>query len=175
MSTIQGNLSNRRVLETELKKIVTIIQARMGSTRFPGKMMADLHGQPLVEWVIRRCKDATRVDEVVLSTSRFARDDPLAAVALECDVQLSRGPEEDVLTRFALAATLASADIVVRVCGDRPLVDPGWTDMAIEYYQSDHSIDLAYNHIESETQAWPRGFGVEVFSADLLRKMEWSL
>ncbi|NKB75834.1 MAG: NTP transferase domain-containing protein [Gammaproteobacteria bacterium] len=147
-----------------MSKVVTIVQARMGSTRFPGKMMADLHGSTMMEWVLRRCLLAKRVDQVVLATTDLPRDDVLVGVAEQCGVLISRGKEEDVLGRFAQAAALAEAETVVRVCGDRPLVDPKWTDLAVDYYANE-SVDLAFNHIPGEHDIWPRGFGVEVFSS----------
>ena len=112
------------------------------------------------------------MDEVVLATTEYPRDDVLVDVANALGVAVHRGSENDVLGRFAKAARLAQADVVVRVCGDRPLIDPKWTDMAIEYYLENERIDLAFNHIEDEQNQWPRGFGVEVFSADLLYMMD---
>ena len=134
--------------------------------------MADLNGYPLMQWVLGRCQRATLVDEVVLATTEYPRDDALVDVANALGVAAHRGSESDVLGRFAKAARLAEADVIVRVCGDRPLIDPKWTDLAIEYYLGNESIDLAFNHVEDEQNQWPRGFGVEVFSADLLYMMD---
>ena len=134
--------------------------------------MADLNGCPLIQWVLSRCQRAALVDEVVLATTEYPRDDALVDVANALGVAVCRGSENDVLGRFAKAAKLAQADVVVRVCGDRPLIDPKWTDMAIAYYLGNESVDLAFNHIEDECNQWPRGFGVEVFSADLLYLMD---
>ncbi|NKB64488.1 MAG: NTP transferase domain-containing protein [Gammaproteobacteria bacterium] len=154
-----------------MPKVVTIVQARMGSTRFPGKMMASLHGRTMMEWVLKRCMLASTVDQVVLATSDLPRDDALVEVAEQCGVAISRGQEEDVLGRFAKAAKLVDASTVVRVCGDRPLIDPQWTDLAVQYYVNE-PVDLAFNHISSEHDIWPRGFGVEVFSATNLYSMD---
>ncbi len=149
------------------EKVVTIVQARMGSSRFPGKMMASLEGRALIEWVLLRCRQAKKVNETVLATSTFPRDDVLAEVAASIDVAVWRGSESDVLGRFAGAAERHRASLVVRICADRPLVDPQLIDSAIMDYYSQEA-DLVYNHITGQGQRWPRGFGAEVLNAELL-------
>ena len=161
-------------LNREEQKVVIIIQARMGSTRFPGKMMALLNGSPLIEWVIKRCKKSYETSDVVLSTSDMAIDDVLVDKATVLNIGVDRGCEDDVLKRYSSAAKKYNADIVVRVCGDRPLVDPELVDMAVREYSLGHS-DLVYNHIAENGQNWPRGFGAEVISAKLLHWMDENL
>jgi spore coat polysaccharide biosynthesis protein SpsF len=139
----------------------------MGSSRFPGKMMEKLNDHTLMEWVIRRTKKARNVDEVVLATSKRAIDDILEKVALANNCQVFRGSESDVLGRYAAASIKHRADIVVRICADRPLVDPILIDQAIDVFNKS-VVDLVYNHISSQDQWWPRGFGVEVVSAKSL-------
>jgi spore coat polysaccharide biosynthesis protein SpsF len=136
----------------------------MGSSRLPGKMMEKLNGQTLMEWVIHRTKKAKNVDEVVLATSKKAIDDILEKVAIECNCQVFRGSESDVLGRYAATSKKYEADVVVRICADRPLVDPMLIDQAIDVFNRS-SADLVYNHISSKDQWWPRGFGAEVLSA----------
>lgn len=161
-------------LEARQKRVITIIQARMGSSRFPKKMMSFLNEKPLIEWVIKRCKKSQETTEVVLSTSNLERDDVLVSKASELGIGFSRDDEDNVLKRFSLAAKKYNADTVVRVCGDRPLVDPELIDMAIKEYNLTGN-DLVYNHIAESGQNWPRGFGVEVFSAKLLHWMDDNL
>jgi len=149
------------------ERVVAIIQARMGSQRFPGKMMEPLEGEPLMAWVLRRCLRAQRLDGVVLATTKHERDDVLCAQAEHLGVPVYRGSEADVLARYDEAAAEAQADIVVRICADRPLVAPEVVDLAVKTFQ-DQRPDLAYNHISGGGQRWPRGFGAEVLSRELL-------
>ena len=152
-------------------KVVVIIQARMGSSRFPGKMMEKLNGHTLMEWVIHRTKKAKNVDEVVLATSKKAIDDILERVAIENNCQVFRGSESDVLGRYAETSIKYEADVVVRICADRPLVDPMLIDQAVDVFNRS-SADLVYNHISSKDQWWPRGFGAEVLSAEELINLD---
>ena len=151
-------------------KVLVLIQARMGSTRFPKKMMAELHGMPMIEWVLRRCGSANQIDQVVLATSDLQRDDVLADHAEICGFDVYRGNEADVLGRFAKAAEQYNADIIVRVCGDRPLVAAEAIDAAVTFFDK-NDVDLAFNHIPEGGQNWPMGFGCEVLSAQLLFEM----
>lgn len=147
--------------------VVAIIQARMGSSRFPGKMAATLGPWPLVEWVLARAAKARSVDTVVLATSDKPQDDVLCGIAARLDIAVYRGDEQDVLGRYTAAAQLWDAETVVRICGDRPLVDPALVDLAIADF-ADGGADLSFNHISDGLQRWPRGFGAEVLSASLL-------
>ena len=98
--------------------IMAIIQARMGSTRLPGKMMAMVAGEPLIWHVVHRVRQAQTVDEVVLATSSSPRDDVIAQFCRERDIACYRGSENDLLDRFYQASKEHRADAVVRVCGD---------------------------------------------------------
>lgn len=149
------------------KRTVAIVQARMGSQRFPGKMMADLAGRPLIDWVLRRSARAGKIDEVVLATTDLAQDDVLEEAALEAGVPVYRGSSADVLGRYAAAARRHAAEVVVRICADRPLVDAEILDLAVQTFR-DLSPDLAFNHISDNGVNWPRGFGAEVLSAEQL-------
>ena len=152
-----------------MTKVVNIIQARMASVRFPGKMVADLHGYPAVDWVLKRCLKAKTVDETFLATSDTSQDDILAERAEHLNVPVFRGSKDNVLSRFAEVTKQTGADVIVRVCADRPLIDPALVDMAVNFFIEYDDIDLAYNHISGDGQNWPRGFGVEVLWAkDLL-------
>jgi spore coat polysaccharide biosynthesis protein SpsF len=112
-------------------RVVGIIQARMGSRRFPGKMMARLQGRPLLWHSIARMRHCVVLDELMLATSIDSGDDILAAFAEAMDLPVFRGPEDDVLGRFVGAAAASDADIVVRISGDAPLVDPLLTDKLV--------------------------------------------
>ena len=112
--------------------VVAIIQARMGSHRFPGKMLARLAGRPLLWHVVTRLRLCERVNQIVLATSSESTDDVLAAFGDTLSVETIRGSEEDVLSRFRLAAEITGADLIVRVNGDAPLIDPRLIDQLVE-------------------------------------------
>jgi spore coat polysaccharide biosynthesis protein SpsF len=98
--------------------VAAIIQARMGSTRFPGKITAPLCGRPLLAHVVERARRARCVDRVVIATTTQPRDDEVVELSAALGVDVVRGPEDDVLRRFVIAAEYARADIVVRITGD---------------------------------------------------------
>lgn len=152
-------------------RTVAIVQARMGSRRYPGKMMETLEGVPVIQWVLHRVARARLVDDVILATTTHGRDDPLVDVAGRLGIGVYRGSEDDVLDRYARAAELSRAGTVVRICADRPLVDPEVVDTAIRTFV-DQKPDLAFNHISEGAARWPRGFGAEVLSAALLAWMD---
>ena len=124
-------------------KVVAIIQARMGSSRLPGKMGMDLHGMPVIDWVLKRTKLARRLQEIVLATTEKSEDDFLEDAGNKNGVVVFRGNEKDVLRRFVDAGNIAKADLVVRVCGDRPLIDPSLVDLAIEHFLLTGAICLS--------------------------------
>ena len=143
----------------------------MNSQRFPGKMMEPLEGSPAIEWVLHRTAKAALVDDVVLATTADPLDDPLAMTAERLGIRVFRGSEADVLGRYARAAEMSAAETVVRICADRPLVDPNVVDLAVRTFH-EHKPDLAFNHISDPAARWPRGFGAEVLSASLLAWMD---
>lgn len=149
---------------------VAIIQARMGSSRFPGKMLARLGGIPLLEWVVRRLLRATTLAQIVLATSDVAADDALAELASDIGITVYRGSETDVLGRFVGAARLARADNVVRICADNPFIDPDEVDCLVNFFV-DNPCDYACNHQDRLGSGYADGFGAEILSAALLEKM----
>jgi spore coat polysaccharide biosynthesis protein SpsF len=112
-------------------RIVAIIQARMGSTRLPGKVLRPIAGQPLLWHIIHRLKRSQLVEQIAIATSTHPGDDAIAAFGREHGVAVIRGPEDDVLARFARAAELLDADVIVRVSADAPFIDPGFIDHLI--------------------------------------------
>jgi spore coat polysaccharide biosynthesis protein SpsF len=104
---------------------VAVVQARMGSTRLPGKVLMDLDGEPLLALVLARVGRAAGIDEVAVATSTLPGDDPVAEEARRCGARVVRGSEQDVLDRYAGAAAELEAELVVRITADCPLVDPG--------------------------------------------------
>ena len=109
-------------------KVVAVVQARTGSTRLPGKVLADVGGIPLIAHSLRRLRVACRVDDVVLATTEHPSDDALIELASREDIRSYRGSEHDVLSRVRGAAMSVDAEAVVRITGDCPLLDPDvWT------------------------------------------------
>lgn len=137
-----------------------IVQARMGSTRLPGKVLEDIAGRPMLWHVVHRVRAAGLVDEVVVATSTSDEDDPVEAFCEEHGIPCFRGSEEDVLDRFHRAAERHGADPVVRITGDCPLSDPRVIDRVVRAY---HDLDADYvTNVLPYT--YPDGLDVEVFS-----------
>jgi spore coat polysaccharide biosynthesis protein SpsF len=150
-------------------RVAAFVQARMGSSRLPGKSLLPLWGDmPLLELVLRRVGAARQVGEVVLATSDASGDDRLAALAASLGVAVHRGPEDDVLARFAGSLEAQPADAVVRVCADNPFVDPGAIDDLVTRFRAGQPCDYASNH--TEASGLPDGIGAEVVSASALRR-----
>lgn len=116
----------------EHPRVVAIIQARMGSTRFPGKVLHDIAGKPLLWHVIHRLQGAKRIDRIVIATTTAASDDALLDFGRRNDIPVVRGSEYNVLARFDAAAMAHKADIIVRVCSDSPFIDGAYIDSFIE-------------------------------------------
>lgn len=146
---------------------VAILQARMSSSRLPGKVMKPLAGRPMIERQLerlRRCREDLRL---VVATSTEASDDPLAAHLQGIGVDVYRGPLDDVLGRYVGAAqAFAAGDVVMRLTADCPLADPGVIDDCLRL-RADLGCDYASN---GRNRTYPRGLDVEVFTlAALLR------
>jgi spore coat polysaccharide biosynthesis protein SpsF len=162
----------------ELGRTVAIVQARMGSSRLPGKMMMGLCGKPLLFWVLSRVKKSTLIGSVLLATSDKVEDDPLEEVAFQLHVPVFRGSENDVLGRFRKAAKSVSAEKIIRICGDNPLIAPEEIDRLVASYssilkQGNCSERLyAFNYGPQMGNNYPDGLGGEMFSFKLLQKLD---
>ena len=151
---------------------VALIQARMGSSRLPCKMMLSLHRMPLIDWVVHRTAKSALLDRIIVATSINPTDDPLVNHLENQGVEVFRGPEDDVLERFRLAGELAGATHIVRICADNPLIWGGEIDNLIRHYREQEAVgcDYAYNHIPRGNQ-YPDGLGAEMLSFDLLSEI----
>lgn len=149
--------------------IVAIVQARVGSTRLPAKVFADLAGQPMIARVVRRVTRAARPHHVVVAIPNASRDDSLADLCRASDWPFYRGSEEDVLDRYYWAAREYDAEGVVRITSDCPLIDPGIIDDVVTLFL-EGKWDYVSNTLEPRT--FPRGLDVEVFTSDAL-KVAW--
>jgi len=146
--------------------IIAIIQARLGSTRLPKKVFADLAGKPLIWHVINRLKYSNRINDIVLATTNSAVDDELASWATKEKVNLFRGSENNVLERFYFAAKQYSADIIVRITADDPFKDPLIIDQVIDKLLVEN-LDFAYNN---NPPTFPEGLDTEVFTYNAIEK-----
>ncbi len=149
---------------------VVVVQARMTSTRLPGKVLMDLDGQPLLERQLARLARCERVDEIVLAVTVNDTDDPLVALADRLGLRWHRGSEDDVLARYVGAAREADADMVVRVTSDCPLIDAGETDAVIGALEVRRdSCDYANNFTEP---VLPLGLATEALWRDVLERAD---
>lgn len=149
-------------------RIILIVQARMGSSRLPGKILREVLDKPLLAYEIERLRCVSKADEVVIATTENPIDQAVVDFCHHEQVPIFRGSEEDVLDRYYCAAKAFNADVIVRVSGDCPLIDPNVVDQVIQYYL-DHYPDYSYvsNTLE---RTFPRGMDVEVFTFDALMK-----
>lgn len=143
------------------RPVICISQARMGSTRLPGKVMLPVLGRPLLDWHLTRLARATQIDRIVVATSDDDRDDPIVELCRSLDIAFFRGSESDVLSRYAGAAAAFGAATVVRVTSDCPLIDPGIVDQVISTYGARRS-EVDYMTLDRDD--FPRGLDTEVFS-----------
>jgi spore coat polysaccharide biosynthesis protein SpsF len=135
-----------------------ILQARVASTRLPGKVMKNLAGKPMIEWIIRRLSLSKRSGILVLAIPETPSDDPLARLGSQLNIRVFRGSQTDVLDRYYQCAKHFHLDVVVRATGDNPFVDPHECDRLIDLY-SFAKVDYA----SSFKGGLPVGVGLEVF------------
>lgn len=149
--------------------IVAIIQARMGSSRLPRKVLKMVNGMPMLKFQLGRVMDAELIDEIVVATSRLPEDDEISDLCRDENMHCYRGSEDDVLSRYFDCATAFKADVVVRLTADCPFVDPIVIDNMIgEFVSSD--ADYIANTVPLETGMWPDGSDVEIFSMQALER-----
>jgi spore coat polysaccharide biosynthesis protein SpsF len=154
-----------------MRRVIAVIQARTGSTRLPRKVLRDLGGRPVLEWVVTAARESGVCDEVIVATTTEPDDDAIEALAADLCVPVVRGPVEDVLTRYLLAAEMTGAgsgDAIVRLTADCPLVDAmviakcvqAYGPGLIDYVTTDHEHSVAH------------GFDVEVVALDALQTID---
>lgn len=143
-----------------MTRTVALIQARMSSSRFPGKVLADLGGRPMIEYMRSRVLSSRRIDKVVVVTSTDPSDDALAEAMGAMGAEVWRGSLDDVLSRFVTAADAFGGDVIVRLTGDCPLIDPAVIDAVIglrETTGADYCSNVA-------PPTFPDGLDVECFT-----------
>jgi glutamate-1-semialdehyde 2,1-aminomutase/spore coat polysaccharide biosynthesis protein SpsF len=143
-------------------KTLAIAQARMGSTRFPGKVMAPLEKMPVLGWVVRALRESPGVDQVCIATSTLTADDVIAKWCVENNVDVSRGSESDVLDRFYQCAIKRNADVILRITCDCPFIDPNVVGQVIQL------MEMTNSSYCSNQPTWPDGLDVECFTFEAL-------
>ena len=146
-------------------KIVAIIQARIGSTRLPAKILMDLEGKPVLQHIIERVK-ASKVDDIIVATTTNAEDDVVENFCKENSILIFRGDEQNVLMRFYECAKVHYADVIVRVTADDPFKDPNVINEVIDIL-TDRKYDYVSNTINP---TFPEGIDIEVFTMKTLVK-----
>lgn len=149
--------------------VAIIVQARMGASRLPNKMMLWLHGYPVIEWVLRRVNQTSLAKTVVFALPDNLADDILAEYLNSQGARIYRGSETDVVARYWGAALSCGAENIVRVCADNPFVSGSEIDRLIEFYNNS-DFDYAYNHIP-KGNSYPDGLGAEIVSMEVLARI----
>ena len=149
-------------------KVVAIIQARMGSTRLPGKVMKEILGKPVILWDLDRISISKLIDDIVVAIPYGKENDVIVDTIKKYNDKIltTRGSEDDVLDRYYRAAVQTHADVVVRITSDCPLIDPVVIDNVIEQFL-DNDCDYCSNSV---TRTYPRGLDTEVFSFKALEE-----
>ncbi|MGA2522455.1 MAG: NTP transferase domain-containing protein, partial [Acidimicrobiales bacterium] len=141
--------------------VLAVVQARTGSTRRPEKVLADVGGKPMLRFMLDRL-EGLKVGSLVVATSDRPDDDRVEAVAQDAGVACVRGPEDDVLARFAVALRTNPANSVLRLTADCPLIDPGVVNQLIAHFH-EAGVDYASNTL---ARTYPVGLDAEVMTAD---------
>lgn len=148
-------------------KIIATIEARMTSTRLPGKVLKPITGRPVLELLIERLQRAKYLDEIVVATTINDTDEPIIDLCERLNIKYFRGSEEDVLKRVLDAAKSVSADLIVEITGDCPFVDPDIVDEYIQVF-----LNGEYDYVSNTIRrSFPIGFDVQVFPVSVLEKV----
>jgi len=147
-------------------KIIATVEARMTSTRLPGKVLLDAGGQPMLAHLINRLKSVSSLDGVVLATTTNQADDVLEEFSKKMKIGCYRGSEDDVMSRVIGAAESVNADIIVEITGDCPIIDPEIIEQVIRVFK-ENDVDYVSN---AHVRSYPDGMDVQVFSLEVLKR-----
>jgi len=153
-------------LERGLGLIVAVLQARMGSSRLPNKVLRKIKGKTLLELYINRVNQSRMIDKIVIATTTKSADNVIEEAASKLGLECFRGSENDLLDRYYQCAKQYCADIVVRLTPDDPFVDYQVIERAIRIFK-DNQVDLVTNHFDP---TYPEGLDIEIYSIDALEK-----
>ena len=146
-------------------KVIAIVQARLGSIRLPGKVLKEINGKSLIEFLFYRLYQSKKIDKIILATSEADENDPLAELITKLGFDVYRGSENDVLDRYYNAAKQYHPETVVRITGDCPIIDPILVDEVISLYEKENA-DYVSN---TNPPTYPDGLDAEVFSFESLK------
>lgn len=146
-------------------KVGAIVQARTRSQRLPGKVMLDLGGKPIIDWVVHRLRASALLNQVIIATPEGSQDDELSAHCESLGVVVVRGSETDVLARYVKASRVHGLDGVVRVTSDCPLIDPRLVDDVVGAWIADPAVDFVANTLDRH---YPRGLDASLTRAQAL-------
>lgn len=149
--------------------IVAVIQARMGSTRLPKKVLKTIGDTTLLEYQIKRVQKSKNIDDVIVATSTNTNDNEIEEFCIKKGIRYFRGSENDVLSRYYGCAKHNNIETIVRLTADCPLIDPIIIDKVIDLFIKDKA-DYSSNTVPPETSSWPDGSDVEVFSFRALER-----
>ena len=147
--------------------ILAIIQARMGSTRLPGKVLMKVNGRPLLAYQLDRISKSKKLDKVVVATSTLEKDNAIENFCKDYGVDCYRGSENDVMSRYYECCKQYNPDTVVRMTADCPLIDPEIIDKVVQKFKDDN-VDYCANTVPPEKSKFPDGSDIEVFSMKAL-------
>ncbi len=147
-------------------KVLAIVQARLGSTRLPGKVLKKINGKPLIEILLHRLSKSKKLDKIILATSKKEENDILVSFVEKLGFNTYRGSEKDVLSRYYNAAKLYNPTLVVRVTGDCPIIDPSLVDDVVRFFEK-NNLEYASN---ANPPTYPDGLDVEIFTYKALKE-----
>ncbi len=153
------------MMNSSKARVVATIEARMTSSRLPGKVMMPALGKPMLEHLTSRLKAVPSIDEIVLATTVNATDDVLVDFAKKDGIKVFRGSEDDVMARVIAAGESQDAQVLVEITGDCPVIDPDLVEQTIRMYFN-HDVDYASNSI---VQSYPDGMETQVISMTALK------
>ena len=157
-----------------MNKPVIVIQARMGSTRLPGKVLKPIVGKPMLWHIVQRSRWIEGVTDVVVATSEHEQDEPIRTFCLKDDIAFTAGSESDVLERFYQAAVQCGGDPLIRITGDCPFIDPEVVTRLLQLYntgQYDHvGVATGAGAIFMKDHRFPDGLDAECFSLEALEQ-----
>lgn len=151
-------------------RVIAIIQARMGSSRLPGKVLALINGKPLIQHVYERACRISGVNDVVVATTTLESDDILINALDNLCIKYYRGSSDDVLARYYESAKKFNAEVIIRITGDCPLLNPRVSKEVLDAFLNEYpQVDYASNVLE---RTYPKGLDTEVFWFNTLEKLQ---
>lgn len=151
-------------------RILVIIQARMGSSRLPGKIMKKLYDKTILEHDVDRIRQCKQIDDIIIATTTNKADNEIEEEAVRLGVHYYRGSEEDVLSRYYYAAKEYKADVIIRITSDCPLYDPKVLDEMISFYKKNQYDIVSNAGSDIVNRTYPRGLDTEIFSYNILEE-----